>query len=222
MNTGNIHRKFKEHFGNDYRNKDIEKICRFILRQLGQKDKNPVQTIKQYWSKACWFLINWTGKQENANTKMKQPDNTPFKPTVSGTMAAFKEKGVVITEEQAKAIIGEICPYCKQKPEYVDSVVIYGKSYGMVYYCKKCDAYCGVHKGTDISLGRLANKELREWKKKAHDAFDPLHKSNYMKRHEAYSWLSEKLNIPRDYTHIGMFGIETCKKVYEICLKELQ
>ena len=31
----------------------------------------------------------------------------------------------------------------------------------MIYICKPCDAYVGVHKGTDKALGRLANKELR-------------------------------------------------------------
>jgi len=222
MHTDKIHKRFKQHFGKDYRHKDIQRICRFILRQLGQPDKNPVEEIKKHWAKSCQFLTSWTGHEVKGKTKMNQQNNTPLLPTVTDTIQAFKEKGVTITEQQAKAIIGEICPYCKQKPEYIDSIAIYGTSYGMVYYCKKCDAYCGVHKGTDISLGRLANKELREWKRKAHDAFDPLYKSNYMTRHEAYSWLSQKLNLPRDYTHIGMFGVDTCKKVVELCKKELE
>lgn len=133
-----------------------------------------------------------------------------------------KLKRLVLTKEQHQIIKGNICPYCKQPPKLVDSSVIYGKSYGMIYYCQPCDAYCGVHKGTTIPLGRLANKELREWKRKAHDAFDPIYKSNYMTRKEAYSWLSQKLKLPRDYTHIGMFGVETCKKVVELCKKELE
>lgn len=57
---------------------------------------------------------------------------------------------------------GKVCPYCKEQTEYVDSACIYGKSYGMIYLCRKCDAYVGVHKGTNKALGRLANKELRQ------------------------------------------------------------
>ncbi len=116
----------------------------------------------------------------------------------------------------------KICAYCKGDTEYIDSSFIYGKSYGMIYICKKCDAYCGVHKGTDNALGRVANAELREYKKLAHAAFDPIWKSNLKNRHEAYKWLSHQLNIPFEYTHIGFFGVETCKKVIEICKLELQ
>jgi len=115
----------------------------------------------------------------------------------------------------------EICPYCKENTEYVDSSCIYGKSYGMIYLCRKCRAWVGVHKGTDKALGRLANDELREWKKKAHAAFDPIWKSNLKNRHQAYAWVSEQLNIPPEFTHIGMFGVDTCKKLVELCKKEL-
>ena len=30
------------------------------------------------------------------------------------------------------------CPYCGRQAEYVDSKVIYGRSYGMAYLCRKC------------------------------------------------------------------------------------
>ena len=66
---------------------------------------------------------------------------------------------------------GLICPYCGNNSEYIDSSFIYGKSYGMIYLCRPCEAYVGVHKGTDKALGRLANKELRESKKEAHFYF---------------------------------------------------
>ena len=56
------------------------------------------------------------------------------------------------------------CDYCGRETEYVDSKVIYGKSYGKIYLCRNCMAYVGVHKGTDKPLGRLANAELRKRK----------------------------------------------------------
>jgi len=56
----------------------------------------------------------------------------------------------------------------------------------MIYLCRSCDAYVGVHKGTDKPKGRLANAELREYKKKAHSAFDPLWRFGGMMRRQAY------------------------------------
>ena len=54
---------------------------------------------------------------------------------------------------------------------------------------------------------------------RAHDAFDPIWKSRKMSRKKAYSWLAEKLKLPEEKTHIGMFDIGMCKKVIEICLE---
>ena len=116
---------------------------------------------------------------------------------------------------QIAIIQGKICPYCKEKTEYVDSSCIYGKSYGMIYLCKPCDAYCGVHKDTNNALGRLANKELRYWKKEAHKYFDIIWKEKYEKRGKLYEHLSKHLKIPVKYCHIGMFSIKTCKKVVD-------
>lgn len=109
------------------------------------------------------------------------------------------------------------CPYCGRQAEFVDSKVVYGRSYGMIYLCRPCDAYVGVHKGTDKPLGRLADKELRNWKMAAHDAFDHLWKSRKMKRNQAYKWLAERMGLSVEETHIGMFDIAQCKKVIEIC-----
>lgn len=133
----------------------------------------------------------------------------------------------MISEEKINS--GLICPYCGNKTEYVDSAVIYGKSYGMIYLCKPCDAYVGVHRGSDKSLGRLANKELREAKKEAHYHFDKIAKTGLINkiwnefipdisnRNKAYLWLSKQMGIDKERCHIGMFDVEQCKKVIEIC-----
>ncbi|MDR1246109.1 MAG: DUF3268 family zinc-finger domain-containing protein [Clostridiales Family XIII bacterium] len=106
-----------------------------------------------------------------------------------------------------------VCPYCGRAAEYTDSKTVYGRSYGMIYLCRDCDAYVGVHKGTDKPLGRLANRELRRWKNAAHAAFDELWRFGSFTRREAYAWLSRQLGIPIKKTHIGMFDIAECKKV---------
>lgn len=89
----------------------------------------------------------------------------------------------------------------------------------MIYICKPCDAIVGVHKGTDNALGRLANRELRSLKKEAHANFDPIWKTKKMDRSQAYKWLSQQLELPPQYTHIGMFSEKTCKRVITICKK---
>ena len=72
------------------------------------------------------------------------------------------------------------CPYCQKPAVLEDSAVVYRwRSYGMIWRCAPCDAYVGTHKNSrqHAPLGRLANKELREWKKAAHRAFDPVWKN---------------------------------------------
>ena len=117
-----------------------------------------------------------------------------------------------------------ICPYCQRVSEYVDSAVVYSRSYGMIYLCRSCRAWVGVHKGTDRPLGRLADAELRDAKKAAHAAFDPLWKrkmrtgvAKNKARGAGYRWLAEQLDIPYSQCHIGMFDANTCRRVVDIC-----
>lgn len=117
---------------------------------------------------------------------------------------------IELTQRQKLILAGKICPYCGKPTEFVDSSVVYGQSYGMIYLCSPCGAYVGVHKGSDRSLGRVAQKTLRNMKHQAHEYFDKIWQLGYMKRAQAYQWLSNVLNIPPDYTHIGMFSEITC------------
>lgn len=115
------------------------------------------------------------------------------------------------------------CDYCGRRAEYVDSAEIYhGKSYGMIYLCRPCRAYVGVHDGTNKPLGRLADAELREWKKRAHAAFDPIWQQGRFrkKRNKAYAWLAEKMGLTKEETHIGMFDVPQCKQVIQIMYDE--
>lgn len=120
---------------------------------------------------------------------------------------------------------GKICSYCSQSTDYIDSIEIYGKSYGMVYLCRPCDAFVGVHKGTDKAKGSVANYELREVRKQAHRYFDQLWKRKMFKenltqkyaRNKAYKWLAETMEIDRKCCHIGMMDLSQCKQVIEIC-----
>lgn len=108
------------------------------------------------------------------------------------------------------------CPYCDGQGIYTDSKIVYGQSYGMIYLCSnypKCDAMVGVHRGTSTPLGRMANAELRYWKKKAHEAFDQIWRSNPNKTHRtgAYKYLQEVMEMSASEAHIGNFNIEQCR-----------
>lgn len=111
-----------------------------------------------------------------------------------------------------------ICNYCGNPAEYVDSTIVYGSSYGMIYYCKPCNAWVGVHKGSGTPLGTLANAELRAYRRKAHGLFDRIWRRRWMSRSKAYAWLSEQMGLAREETHIGMFSIEQCRTVIDLCL----
>lgn len=129
--------------------------------------------------------------------------------------------------DNEEILMGKICPYCQNNSQLIDSKEIYGISFGPIYICKPCDAYVGTHKQSDIALGRLANAELRSLKKEAHRIFDQIWRrkmvqqghSKHKARSAAYIWLSQQLNTPPQYTHIGMSNIPQCKKVIQICSK---
>jgi hypothetical protein len=88
--------------------------------------------------------------------------------------------------------------------------VIYGREYGngKCYKCTKCDAYVGVHTGTKVPLGRLADRELRELKKECHALFDPVWRGRKLTRKIAYFRLAQALGIPSKECHFGWFDKE--------------
>jgi len=123
------------------------------------------------------------------------------------------------------------CPYCQGEVLLASSTEVYGgRDYGPIYLCRPCWAYVGCHPGTTKPLGRLANAELREWKKRAHAAFDPIWRERFarknaidptykkgMARGGRYKCLAELMGITRQECHIGMFDISQCQQVVELC-----
>jgi hypothetical protein len=111
-----------------------------------------------------------------------------------------------------------VCPYCGNTAQYVDSSILFGKSFGMIYLCRPCDAYVGVHKNTNVPLGTLAKKELRQLRQRVHETFDDLwkHKRNRQAyRMYAYKAMERVLNLPVGHAHIGMFDEKTCLAVFD-------
>jgi len=131
-----------------------------------------------------------------------------------------------LTDIQNKIINAEICPYCKSETKRVSQKEIYGRSYGKskMIACVNfpdCDSYVGCHK-TGKPLGRLANRSLRDSKKKAHYFFDKLWKEKGLDRGHCYLRLSIVLGLKQEHTHIGMFSEKTCDKVIKWAKEQLK
>lgn len=130
-------------------------------------------------------------------------------------------------EEKFMTITPPSCPYCEQPSRKATGLDIYphrpdlsGLSF---YLCSDCDAYVGSHRKTGQPLGRLANAELRGWRKKAHVAFDPLWKDDgRFTRKEAYARLATHMGITTDQCHIAMFDVEQCQQVIAFGQGELE
>lgn len=120
------------------------------------------------------------------------------------------------------------CPYCGKLAGLVDSATIFKKSYGMIWLCRPCEAWVGVHKndGKNRPLGTPANAETRHARSMAHQIFDPLWKAARKPgeapsrvRGRFYGWLAKELEIDKKHCHIGLFDLKTCVRVIEICAK---
>lgn len=113
-----------------------------------------------------------------------------------------------MTDKIAPYPIPTACDYCGAPVIFTSNAVVYGKEYGngKCYKCTKCNCFVGVHDGTEIPLGRLANKELRDLKKKCHTLFDAVWKDNKrINREQAYGRLANVLGIPASECHFGWF-----------------
>ena len=119
------------------------------------------------------------------------------------------------------------CPYCGSPVIYRSADGIYrDNSRGtMLYVCShypECDAYVRVHTGTNIPVGSMANHELRTLRRTAHHYFDQLHTTGIMSKQQAYAWLADVLQLPRQQVHIGYFGDYYCQQVIRQAQKVLR
>lgn len=107
------------------------------------------------------------------------------------------------------------CRYCGKPARLVSGDDIYPHRPDLArlkfWRCSPCDAWVGVHKGTDNALGILAKAELRRLKSQVHAAFDPIWKVKRMGRSKAYRWLAAGLGISPDDCHVGLFDESRCK-----------
>lgn len=114
----------------------------------------------------------------------------------------------------------DICPFCSGSVHAVKNSAIYGKTYGdwpYAYLCTICRAYIGMHPSTDIPLGTLADKPLREARKDAKPVFNAIWQGRHMRRGDAYKWLAGEMGIPHGECHFGWFTAAQCRKAALVC-----
>lgn len=123
--------------------------------------------------------------------------------------------------KKGSVLRSKLCPYCDcgtrqttGKEIYPHRPDLHSKRFTTCRKYPLCDAYVG-HHDSGAPLGRLARKELRSLKSHVHAAFDPLWKrgrhQRFSSRTAAYQWLSETLNVPVRWCHVGMFDEDQCR-----------
>lgn len=124
-----------------------------------------------------------------------------------------------LTAHDKDVMHAKICPYCNSQTKVITETEIYGREYKgraviACYNYPVCNSYVGTH-DDGMPLGRLSDQSLRKKKAATHFWFDKIWKEGFIKRQDLYDELSEFLELPREYTHIGMFDMFTCIKVAE-------
>ena len=108
----------------------------------------------------------------------------------------------------------DVC--CSANIVHTTNDVIYGKQYGewpMCYFCKDCRAAVGCHSGTDLPLGRMADRSTRTLRSRAHNEFDKIWRDGLMSRSRAYQWLAIELKIDESQCHISWLSKDQLKDV---------
>ena len=137
------------------------------------------------------------------------------------------EQGEIILSDSNK---GTVCQFCNCKTELVFGYEIWPNRVSEVprplyldykfYRCElNTDHYVGTYSDNITALGSTADSNLRLWRNRGHQEFDPLWKDGPQKyfssRKEAYDWLSQKMKLPIELTHFGMFNERQSRKAID-------
>lgn len=121
-----------------------------------------------------------------------------------------------------------VCPYCGRRSVLRPAEYVYGDhtitAGSLLYVCSgypECRAYVGVHEGTRRPKGGLADSELRNKRIRAHRALDAVVRSGCMSKDGVYVWLSGRMGLPYEETHIGYFSDYFCEQTIEECRRVL-
>ena len=94
-----------------------------------------------------------------------------------------------------------------------------------LYVCSgypNCDAYVGVHTGTKLPLGSLADAKLRRKRMETHRVFDAIWKNGILTKKDAYRWMCDTFCLTTAQAHIGHFSHYRCDCLIDASRKVLQ
>lgn len=119
------------------------------------------------------------------------------------------------------------CPHCGAVALIRPAAEIYNdpSRTDELYVCRNypiCNSYVGMHPGTRVPLGTLANGDLRNLRIKAHRKFDRIWQGGLMSRKAAYQWMASSLGIDERDAHIGKLGEFRCKELISKCDRVLE
>lgn len=117
------------------------------------------------------------------------------------------------------------CSYCDSKARLVmegDATYPFTSPLGPAWICRPCDAYIACYQGSEIPLGTLANASLRERRQQAQAALAVHWRAQSRSRSHLYSWLAQKLGVPRSKAHISLMDEAGCARVIGLCLEHPQ
>lgn len=86
----------------------------------------------------------------------------------------------------------------------------------------KCKGTHSCHQSTKEPMGVPANAETKLARMEAHRVFDQVWKRGIMGRQSAYAWLADTLGLTTEECHIGLFGVEQCRRVVEVSQRLLR
>lgn len=113
------------------------------------------------------------------------------------------------------------CNLCDNPVRLARNRGIYGQDYGdwpFVYLCRGCGAYVGLHADTDLPLGTLADRDMREARKHAKNLFMSITKKKFKRnRDTAYEWLAGEIGIAKSHCHFALFTTEQAHEAARAC-----
>lgn len=119
------------------------------------------------------------------------------------------------------------CPYCGRAAVLKKATAVYQERAieEYLYVCSnypECDSYVGVHKGTLLPKGSLANGDLRHRRILAHRYFDSIWKNGILSKRNAYRWMQDIFCLNSQQAHIGQFSDYMCEQVIAESRKVLE
>ena len=119
------------------------------------------------------------------------------------------------------------CPYCGRNAVLRSASYVYSSAAPdkHLYVCSgypECDSYVGVHEGTLMPKGTLANGDLRHKRIETHRLFYAIWKNGIFSRKDAYRWLQDIFCLTHEQAHIGEFSDYRCDCLMAECQKVLR